>query len=126
MLQNEALRQVAGVILFFTTLFSRRISFTLGGQCKGKTRLCLRCFAALEKLRFAPNLTEKTRRLAKRLRRPQKEVALLLKRVVKEVEDALLQFAVKVDEQIAAGDEVEPGKGRVFDEVVRGEEYALA
>ena len=41
---------------------------------------------------------------------------------VENVEDVVLSFLGQVDEQVAAGDEIEPGKGRVPQEIVRGEE----
>ena len=56
----------------------------------------------------------------------EKQIAARVQAEVKQLEDALLRDAVQVDEQIAAGDQVEMRERRVLDHVVRGEENHLA
>ena len=43
---------------------------------------------------------------------------------MRDLEDARLRR--EIDEQVAPGEEVDPGEGRVLQQVVRGEDHALA
>jgi hypothetical protein len=45
---------------------------------------------------------------------------------VEQGQDLLLQRLAEVDQQVAAGQDVEPGEGRVGDEVLRREDHHLA
>ena len=58
-----------------------------------------------------------------RLRRAEKQRALGPQREVKDFQRAGLRVAVEVDEQVAAGDEVQPGEGRVLEQIVQGEKH---
>ncbi len=56
----------------------------------------------------------------------QDECALRLQRVMKQLDDLLLNFALQVDQEIAAGNQVQPGEGRVGQKVVGREDHKLA
>src|SRR5580698_3422922 len=45
---------------------------------------------------------------------------------MEERDDFLLQLLPKIDQDVSAGDQIEPRKGRVFDETMAGEEAQLA
>ena len=49
-----------------------------------------------------------------------------LQGVVKDRQQAFLQIRIQIDHQVAAGEQVEPGERRVFDEVLRREDRQLA
>jgi hypothetical protein len=57
-----------------------------------------------------------------RLRRAEEQEAVALQRVVEEGDELLLEMRAEVDEQVAAANEVQPGEGRVRDDVVRREQ----
>src|SRR5690606_11864802 len=65
---------------------------------------------------------EEAGRMVRRLRRADHEEAARIERVVEGRADLLLQLAVEIDEDVAAGDEVDAREGRVLEDVVEGEE----
>jgi hypothetical protein len=54
------------------------------------------------------------RRAVGALGRAEEEVAVRFQGIMKGAASLLLQLAVEVDEQIAAGDEIKMGEGRIF------------
>src|SRR5262249_21372585 len=65
---------------------------------------------------------EVARRTVGVLRRPQEEEAARFERVVEGVDHLLLQVALEVDQQVAAGDEIEARERGVFEDAVVGEQ----
>ena len=59
------------------------------------------------------------------LRQPQEQVPARLQGVVEGGQNALLQGGIEVDQQVPAGDQVEPREGRILDEIVRREQAHL-
>ena len=57
---------------------------------------------------------------------PQKEHAARLEGIVKQRDQLLLQITVQIDQHVAATDEVEFGKRRVFDHVLLGKNQQIA
>ncbi|GJE69431.1 hypothetical protein CHKEEEPN_0959 [Methylorubrum podarium] len=55
----------------------------------------------------------------------EEQHALRLQREVEDRDDAALQLGVEIDQQVAAGDEVEAGEGRILDDAVLGEDAHL-
>ena len=60
------------------------------------------------------------------LRGTEEEQAAGLERVVEDGQQPALQVGVEVDEEVAAGDEVQLGEGRVLDDILHGEDGHLA
>ena len=65
-------------------------------------------------------------RRVRRLARPEEEVPAGLERVVEQLERALLEHALEVDEDVAARHQVDVRERRVLEEAVRREEDRLA
>ena len=56
----------------------------------------------------------------------KKQHATRLQRVVKSRDQAVLDFRFQVDHQVAATKQVEPGEGRILDDVLHGEHHHFA
>ena len=63
---------------------------------------------------------------ARGLRAAEPQEACRLERVVQDRQEALLQRRLEVDEQVAAGDEIDARKRRVLEDAVAGEEDNVA
>jgi hypothetical protein len=53
--------------------------------------------------------------------RTQKKDTSRLETVMKKGQKSALQISIKIDEEVPAGDEIEPGKGGVFDDILDSE-----
>ena len=51
----------------------------------------------------------------------QKQKTAWVQGVVKRLHHPVLQLGIEVDQDIAAGDQIEPREGRIFDNAMRGE-----
>ena len=60
-----------------------------------------------------------------RFRRAQKEIAAGVERIVKGGKNFLLRRTGEVNENIATADEIEPGKGGILQQIMRGKENVL-
>ena len=63
---------------------------------------------------------------ARALARSEEQIAARLEREMKQRQDRLLRVRLEVDQQVAAGDQIELGERRIADDVVRREDDALA
>ena len=63
---------------------------------------------------------------ANRLRRAQEQVASLFESEVQEGDDLLLHLRLEVDQQVAATDQIQLGKGGVGDQVLHGKRHRFA
>ena len=81
---------------------------------------------ALIQLRLAVQRGKEVRKLAHGLGGAQEEHAARVQRVVEQGDELLLQFPAHVDQQVAATDQVELGKRRVFDHVLLGKDQQVA
>src|ERR1039458_9780681 len=89
--------------------------------------LCaVKILLALIQLRFAVERGKKTAKLAHRLRSAQEEKTARVERVVEQGNERLLQVLADIDQQVAATDQVEFGKRRVFDHVLLGKDQQVA
>jgi hypothetical protein len=69
---------------------------------------------------------EEPRNALHRLTVPGQEISTHLEAEVEQSNDVLLSLAVKIDQEVAAGDKVEPGEGRVPQHIMVCEEHAFA
>ena len=70
-----------------------------------------------------PELLGVTRRT---LRRAQEQKAAWLQRIVESLHHPVLHLGVDVNQDVAAGDQVEPREGRILDDAMHGEGAQLA
>ncbi len=74
----------------------------------------------------AVDAAEQPGRIVRGFRGPEEDIAARIERVVKRAAHLLLQFAIEIDQEITAGDQVDVGKWRVFEQIVDGEQDYIA
>ena len=85
-----------------------------------------RRFLSLVDLALLVQQVEMTGIVADSLRCSQHQQAVRLERVVEHEQDPALHDRPQVDQQVATTDQVQPGKGRILDQVVLGEDAQIA
>ena len=76
--------------------------------------------------RLAVERAELASRTIGALRRAQHEESVRVERIVERFARQLLQFAIQVDQNVAADDEIEPRERRVLEQAVTGEQHQIA
>src|ERR1700730_11489792 len=91
-------------------------------QSRQKARLIARLHHRLIDARTAVDAAEQTRRTVCRLGRSEQEKPTWVQRVVKGAAHLLLQISIEINEDIAAGNQVDTRERRVREQIVYGEQ----
>lgn len=102
-----------------------RVARFQAGKNRRPRRDDARHLAALEQVDFLVDGREEVRAFG-RLGGAEEKVSAGLEGEVQHLHGAVLRGAVEIDEDIAAGNEVEVREGRIFDQVVSREQHDLA
>ena len=70
---------------------------------------------------FPVDGAKQTGRALRAFGRAEKQEPVEVQGIVEDAADLLLKLAIEIDEQVAAGDEIEPGEWRVLEQAVAGE-----
>ena len=118
--------------LFFPGAFSaargEMPSSTRGREnaAHGRTVDAEKFLFSLIQLPLAIQRGKKVRKFPDGLGGAQEEKSARIQRVVKQRNDLPLQFSAHIDQKVAATDQIEFGKGRVFNQVLLGKDQQVA